>query len=387
MKYVQHKSISMSETTTPLKDTICLEYIWIDGVGELRSKIKVSHVGQSVCFDNFFKVGEEEVYVPWWNFDGSSTYQAMGKESDILLKPVRVYKNPFFNTEIKMAYLVLCECYEKDGKTPHQTNTRALCAHIDDKYTEYGCLFGIEQEYVLFDRPNKYSTAHSPELEPSPYKWVEPRNPGCGGQGPYYCSVGGDRALGRIISERHLVYCLKAGIQICGTNGEVMASQWEFQVGACSALKTCDDLMVARYILHKITEEHGCSASLHPKPYRGDWNGSGAHTNFSTEEMRNANGITCIIDACEKLRLTHEKDIQMYGKFNELRLTGAHETSSIREYSWGPGNRGCSVRIPLQVMKDRCGYLEDRRPASNCDPYLVTASIMESVLSEATVKR
>jgi glutamine synthetase len=363
------------------KEVTCLEYIWVDGIGELRSKIKILQPGQAVCFKNFFKAGDEEVYVPWWNFDGSSTGQAIGKESDVLLKPVHVYKNPFFNAELKKAYLVLCECYDKNGETPHQSNTRAMCAHVDAKYTEHGCLFGIEQEYVLFDRPRERIL--SLETEPSPYKWVETGDPGCGGQGPYYCSVGGDRALGRIISERHLVYCLRAGIQICGTNGEVMASQWEFQVGACSALKTCDDLIVARYILHKLTEEYGCSASLHPKPHKGDWNGSGAHTNFSTEMMRNTNGIAYIIDACEKMRLTHDKDIELYGKFNELRLTGAHETSSIHEYSWAPGNRGCSVRIPLQVVKDKCGYLEDRRPASNCDPYLVTASIMESVLSDS----
>jgi glutamine synthetase len=364
----------MSEPAS-FQDTICLEYIWVDGIGELRSKVKVLHPPQVISKEESpFRVGTEEVYVPWWNFDGSSTHQATGKESDVLLKPVRVYKNPFFDKELKNAYLVLCECYEKDGETPHKSNARALCADLAHKYRSHGCLFGIEQEYILFDRPNKQGDA------PSPYKWVEPQNPGCGGQGPYYCSVGGDRALGRIISERHLIYCLKAGIQICGTNGEVMASQWEFQVGACCALKTCDDLMVARYILHKITEEYNCSASLHPKPYRGDWNGSGAHTNFSTAEMRGTNGIVDVMDACEKLRLTHDKHIEIYGKYNELRLTGAHETSSIHEYSWGPGNRGCSVRIPLQVMKDKRGYLEDRRPASNCDPYLVTATIMESVL-------
>ena len=370
-----HASASLS-----FQDTFCLEYIWVDGTGELRSKIKVmSREDQIRLLENspetLFKVGAHEVFAPWWNFDGSSTQQAFGKESDVILKPVRAYKNPFFPNATFASYLVLCECYDKDGETPHNTNTRALCADVSTKYGAYGCLFGIEQEYVLFERPKKGEL-----VIPAPYKWMEPLDPGCGGQGPYYCSVGGDRALGRPISERHLIYCINAGIKICGTNGEVMASQWEFQVGACDALKTCDDLVTARYILHKLTEEYGCSASLHPKPYKGDWNGSGAHTNFSTSAMRNTNGITYIVDACEKLRLTHNKDIKLYGKHNEMRLTGAHETSSMNDYSWGAGNRGCSVRIPLQVVRDKCGYLEDRRPASNCDPYLVTASIMESIL-------
>ena len=65
---------------------------------------------------------------------------------------------------------------------------------------------------------------------------------------------------------------------------------------------------------------------------------------------------------------------------NELRLTGKHETCSIDEFKIGVRDRGCSVRIPLSVYNDKCGYFEDRRPASNANPYEVTAFIMESLM-------
>jgi glutamine synthetase len=205
--------------------------------------------------------------------------------------------------------------------------------------------------------------------------------PGIGRQGPYYCSVGGDRAFGREIVDEHLVACLQAGIHICGTNAEVMPSQWEFQIGTCDMLTVSDDLLVARFILHKITEKYDCCVSFHPKLF-ADWNGSGGHTNFSTLEMREKDGLKYIIDACEKLAKKHVEHIAVYGLDNDKRLTGKHETSSIKTFSWGKQNRNSSVRIPLQVCIDNCGYLEDRRPASNIDPYLVTEIIVRTICSE-----
>jgi glutamine synthetase len=351
-------------------DTACLEYIWIDARNELRSKIKIMQPFERDIFKNgTFRCDGRDVNVPAWNFDGSSTGQSSSSLSDVVLNPVRIYKNPFFS-DIPNAYMVLCECYNGITNTPSDGNTRAKCADTCEKYEGQGCIFGIEQEYVLF------STDHS--QKGTPYGWLSRDDPGCGQQGPYYCSVGGDRSFGRAVSERHLSLCLRAGVQICGTNAEVMASQWEFQIGANAPLRVCDDLVIARYILHRVTEEYGCSASLHPKPYKGDWNGSGAHTNFSTRAMRGDGGITYIVDACEKMRSTHAEHISVYGLHNELRLTGRHETSSLTKYSWGEGNRGCSVRIPLHVVQNKRGYLEDRRPASNCDPYMVTRMIMES---------
>jgi glutamine synthetase len=340
-------------------EKICLEYIWIDADDNTRSKIKV------IDFDggNVFSID----CVPEWNFDGSSTNQATGKDSDILLKPIDIFINPFITWHT--SYLVLCETYNKDG-TIHSTNHRPKCAETFLKYIDKECLFGIEQEYILFGRNGL------------PYKWENATNPSIGGQGPYYCGVGGDRMFGREISLEHLELCMKAGLKICGTNAEVMASQWEFQIGTLSPLEVCDQLWVARYILQRVCEKYNCIASFHPKPYKGDWNGSGGHTNFSTKEMRETGGIDSIKNACLKLEKKHKEHMEVYGRFNDERLTGFHETSSIHNFSWGISNRGCSIRIPLNVAKDKCGYLEDRRPSANLNPYLVIEKIMDTCCSD-----
>lgn len=344
---------------------ICLEYVWIDGSENLRSKNKI--VDRSL-FDETLNT------VPLWNFDGSSTLQATGRESDVILKPVRLYKNPFI--KFIDSWLVLCECYNKD-MTPHITNTRAKCLETSEKFAEYEPLFGIEQEYTLFER-NK-DNLHKITYANLPYMWKEHDEPEIGGQGPYYCGIGGDRIFGRPIVNEHLKLCLEAGIEICGTNAEVMASQWEFQIGICDALKVSDDLWMARYILQRVTESYGCYATFHPKPYKGDWNGTGGHTNFSTKSMREEAGLEHIYKACEKLALKHDDHIRVYGKYNGERLSGHHETSSMTAFSYGVGNRGCSIRIPINVFNDKSGYLEDRRPASNLDPYLVTEIMVRSV--------
>lgn len=332
------------------------EYIWIDANDNIRSKIKI--------------VQPYTNQLPTWNFDGSSTGQAEGSDSDVILNPVRSYGNPFY--ENIPAYIVLCECLNKD-MTPHKTNTRRNCLITHEKYKKEKCLFGIEQEYVIYQNNG------------IPYKWFSKDRPfeninDCV-QGEFYCSVGSNKAFGREISNKHLEYCLKADIDICGTNAEVAPSQWEFQIGTNDMLKISDDLIVARYILNKIAEEYNCYISLDPKPFGPNWNGSGGHTNFSTEKMRQASGIKYIYEACEKLKKNHNEHMKVYGKNNEQRLTGIHETSSINDFSYGVANRGCSIRIPLNVANDECGYLEDRRPASNLDPYLVTTAIVKTVFS------
>jgi len=326
------------------------EYIWIDAGGNIRSKIKIHPTNTP----------------PIWNFDGSSTGQQNrnSQTSDVIINPVRIYNHPLI--DFPNSKLVLCECLNPD-MTPHETNHRRKCEQIITKDVDE-CLFGIEQEYVIMQRDG------------TPYKWKSASEPGVGLQGPYYCAVGGDLAFGREISEEHLLCCLKAGVHICGTNAEVMPSQWEFQIGTCDMLTVSDDLHVARFLLHRITEKHGdCSVSFHPKLF-SDWNGSGGHTNFSTKNMRESNGMSYILLACDKLANTHAEDIKVYGVDNEKRLTGRHETSDLHTFTWGKQNRNCSVRIPLQVCVDGCGYLEDRRPASNMEPYLVVYSIVKSIL-------
>lgn len=324
-----------------------LEYVWIDGTN-IRSKIKVVNMPLIPILET----------LDFWNFDGSSTGQTSGPKSDIILKPIRLYNNPF----LKDGYLILCECYNTD-MTPHKTNTRFKCSEYVDTQ---GFLFGIEQEYILMDRYD------------IPLQWRTTQNPGMGNQGPYYCSVGGDRAFGRHISNAHLQACIEAGIDICGTNSEVMASQWEYQIGICTALKVSDDLWMSRYILHQITEKYNCYATFYPKIY-DEWNGTGGHTNVSTGKMREPGGITAIIDACKKLEKTHFDHMLVYGIDNNKRLSGKYETSNIDRFTYGISNRNCSVRIPVHVQANQCGYLEDRRPAGNLDPYLVTFKLMESI--------
>lgn len=346
----------------------CLEYVWIDGVGELRSKIKILLLGEK--YDTF-----PLELVPVWNFDGSSTSQSAGPRSDVLLKPIRLYKNPFF--ENYDAYLVLCECMNTD-MTPHQSNHRSKCEITKNEFDNFENWFGIEQEYVIFERSSE-GTKNGYNL---PYKWDSHQNPELGGQNPYYCSVGGDRNFGRKISNMHLIYCLEAGISICGTNAEVMASQWEFQIGVCDPLHVSDDLWMARYILHRTTEEFNCWVSFHPKPYTSEWNGSGAHTNYSNKMMREENGYNSILDACIKLKQNHEQHMLSYGKDNQMRLSGTHETSDPNTFTYDVGNRNTSVRIPINVFLDGKGYLEDRRPGSNIDPYIVTELIVRTVCKD-----
>lgn len=325
---------------------ICIEYVWIDADGELRSKLRV---------ENSDFIDKSVDKISWWNFDGSSTKQATGKSSDVLLKPSRLYNNPFMK-----GYLLLCECYNRDG-TPHPTNTRDMCVNTSEKYKEYEFLFGMEQEYFIVPNNNDKDELYVSNKD-----------------GKYYCSVGGDRAFGRTISNEHLELCLLSGIDICGTNGEVSPYQWEFQIGICDPVKVSDDLIMARYLLCRLSEKHNCMITFHPKPYPLV-NGSGCHTNISTKNMRQEGGLLHIENACEKLRQFHNDHIMSYGKDNHLRMTGHCETSSINEFSWGHSDRGSSIRIPLQVTKDKKGYFEDRRPASNCDPYIVTELLIRNI--------
>ena len=325
-----------------------LEYIWLDGTEpttQLRSKTKIVK-----------SFGRDGGVAPIWGFDGSSTEQAEGGSSDCVLKPVRVYPNPLeLNSSV-----VLCEVWNVDD-TPHETNTRRLLEEtitdIEDDIDEW---VGFEQEYTLYKGIR-------------PYGWPAVGQPPP--QGDYYCG----RNAGEEIVTEHTNACIEAGISIAGTNAEVMLGQWEYQIGAGSSLEMSDDLWVARWLMEKICYKHGLTVSLDPKPIEGDWNGAGCHTNFSTKQMRENGGDEFIFKACMDLEKVHGEHMEVYGKGNERRLTGLHETQAIDTFSWGVSDRGASIRIPWQVDKDGCGYLEDRRPSSNCDPYRVSKKLIETI--------
>jgi len=331
-------------------------YIWIDGSGQnFRGKTKTMD-GPVTSIDQ----------LPEWNFDGSSTNQSTGRNSDIYIKPVSIFKDPFRGGD---NILVMCECYAPDG-TPHPTNKREECKKLMDEFADEKPWFGIEQEYTMFDHTGKH-----------PYGW--PTNGYPGPQGPYYCGVGADKVAGRKIVEAHYRACMYAGVKIAGTNAEVMPSQWEYQVGPCEGIDMGDHLWVSRYILCRVAEEFDVVISFDPKPIDGDWNGAGCHTNISTKAMREEGGMEHIVKAIEKMSSKHDEHIREYdptnGKDNARRLTGLHETASIHDFSYGVANRGCSIRIPRQCEKDGYGYFEDRRPSSNCDPYAVTSIIIKSI--------
>lgn len=351
-------------------EVVKLEYVWMDGLdpesekltSEARSKTKILDV-RGISF--------EELEIPDWNFDGSSTYQAKGKFSDCILKPVRLFYDPFRNngTERIPHLLVLNEVYTQEEKA-HTSNTRAHLREIGEKFDSEGFWFGVEQEYT-FLRKNGRPIGFPEEGYPEE-------------QGPYYCGVGADRIFGRDLMEDHLDLCLKAGLLVAGTNGEVMPGQWEYQIGPrgkdtpleADPLLIADHLSMARYLMGRVAEKYGFVASLDPKPHR-KWNGAGAHTNFSTKAMRE--GSSSFEEIITRMEEKHMEHIAAYGDKIQKRLIGIHETSSCDKFSAGVLDRTASVRIPGHCLREGKGYLEDRRPNANMDPYLVFARIMETV--------
>ena len=326
-----------------------LEYIWLDGykpTQSLRSKTLVQTDFGGTLGD-----------CPMWAFDGSSTEQAAGNDSDCLLKPVCIFPDP----DRKNAYLVMTEVLNADG-SPHVSNGRAT---IDDDDEDFW--FGYEQEYFLWDTDT--------DLPPG-----FPLNGYPGPQGPYYCSVGASNTYGRDCVDEHLDLCLDAGINVEGINAEVAAGQWEFQVFGKGAKRAGDETWLARYVLERTGEKYGYAINWHPKPLGDmDWNGSGMHANFSNGVMRESGKEEVFTKICEHFGKNIPRHIAVYGAHNELRLTGEHETESIDTFSFAVADRGASIRIPVATSDGGWkGRLEDRRTASNADPYKVAAAIIKT---------
>ncbi|XP_072944281.1 glutamine synthetase 1, mitochondrial-like [Epargyreus clarus] len=339
------------------ENKILATYVWIDGSGiNLRSKDRILE-----------KIPCDLSMVPKWSFDGSSTGQARTEDSDTLLIPSAVYKDPFRKSP---NVIVLCETFYSDG-TPTPTNYRAHCAKVLNQIAEQEPWFGIEQEYTIFDS------------DIWPLGWPKCRGFPVTKSLFSYCG-NGEHVAGREIVECHTRACIYSGMDFGGTNAEVMKGSWEFQVGTTPGIKAADDLWVGRYLLGRIAEHFGAIISYHPKPMGKDQPGIGCHHNFSVKKMRADEGITEIERVCKILCDQHEKFIKNYGlgngEENKKRLTGKFETASFDTCRWAVADRGASVRLQRTVEAQRKGFLEDRRPAGDCDPYRVCALLAETCM-------
>ena len=339
-----------------------VEYIWLDGTKptqKLRSKARV------LPFDKDLKLSD----LPEWSFDGSSTGQAHGDDSDCLLNPVFLCPDPLRG---EGNFLAMCEVLNADGSI-HETNTRS---HLRNTMEKYGYAsdpyIGFEQEYTLFKQGR-------------PLGWPEGGYPAP--QGPFYCAVGVKNVYGRALVEEHTRACSEAGLLVYGINAEVMPGQWEFQIGyrgidkeKADPLTMADHVWLARYLMHKMGEQHGIEISFDNKPVKGNWNGAGMHTNFSTSNMRDPKtGAGAIEEAIKNLKQAHQVHIESYGHGLEERLTGDHETCSIHEFKSGNSDRGASIRIPVSTASKGYGYIEDRRPGANADPYMVAYRLVDTI--------
>ncbi|MEC9292390.1 MAG: glutamine synthetase beta-grasp domain-containing protein [Pseudomonadota bacterium] len=339
-----------------------VEYIWLDGgkTQEPRSKTKIIATETELTLKDLDQ----------WSFDGSSTLQAEGTDSDCLLEPVCMVEDPIRGPG---NYLALCEVLNPDG-TPHATNQRArLRALMDMGGDAQDAWVGFEQEYTLYKGGR-------------PLGWPENGYPAP--QGQYYCGVGSDNVFGRELAEDHMVACMEAGLCFYGINAEVMPGQWEFQIGyrgvdseSADPLTMSDHLWLGRWMLYRLAELEGVVVTFDNKPEKGEWNGAGLHTNYSTKDMRDPKkGWKTIETACEALKKRHKLHTDHYGEGLAERLIGALETSSMTKFNWGTANRTTSIRIPRPVATKGYGYMEDRRPGANADPYTISNRLLETTV-------
>ena len=335
---------------------IIAEYVWIGGRNELRSKARTLNI-DNMTINN----------IPNWNYDGSSTEQATGKDSEVIIKPRMIFPCPFRKEN---NILVMCDTYTPNDE-PLKNNHRFKANEIFSRNLNEKPWYGIEQEFFMIDKNTNKVLGFETEKLPNPHF-------------QYYCSVGSGNAMGRQLIDEHYNACLEAGLSISGINAEVAPGQWEYQIGPVEGINAGDQVWISRYILQRIAEKFNIIIDFEPKPLSGDWNGSGCHTNYSTESMRNGTtektGLDIINESIDKLSKKHKEHMDVYGTGNELRMTGLHETSKYDEFSYGVANRGASVRIPNQTIKDKKGYFEDRRPSSNMDPYLVTSILFQTTV-------
>tara|TARA_B100000674_G_scaffold297660_1_gene246804 strand:- start:425 stop:1861 length:1437 start_codon:yes stop_codon:yes gene_type:complete len=399
-----------------------LEYIWQDSKGNFRSKTKIM---PTVCWEDSIES------TPIWNFDGSSTGQATTDDSEVYLKPYFKCMDPLRTlSNQRYAQLVFCDLWVPDrdengeyqyedglsqsmngqkqtikeevsnwihvsniderekalndtwnkmgGRKlklkPHPNNKREEARILFENNRIKGSdpWFGFEQEFFFYDLSSMDIVGWNSGTSIVPEE-----------QGKYYCGVGrsNEVSIVRKLAEKVMkeTICIEGHLDCCGWNLEVAPGQCEFQIRG-SGLKAADNLTHFRYILQRIAENEGYGVTFHPKPKDGDWNGSGLHTNYSTSLMRYTDGYKYMEEAIGLLESKHLDHMAVYGEDNEMRMTGKHETASYDKFTWGIANRGTSIRIPRQCWVEKCGYIEDRRPASNANPYEVCSALVNTTV-------
>jgi glutamine synthetase len=339
--------------------TYLVDYIWLGGENEIRTKSRTIEIDRNTP--------PTLSDIPKWNYDGSSTGQAPSEgDTEVTLVPVYMRCGQLTDTKDPFRQIIIAVCatyYSNDKLLPN--NHYHFAKDVFSQKTDEEPWFGLEQEYFIMENRSRQPIGL--------YDHVNTQ------QGQFYCGVGGLNSYGRGIVNRHYSECLRYGLKISGVNQEVAVGQWEFQIGPSIGIEAAHQMLIARFLLEMTAEQHECYISYEPKPY-SDWNGSGCHINFSTRVMREAGGLATILSAMDKLEANHLKHIAVYGDDNDQRLTGKHETSSMKTFTWGVGTRNTSVRIGNETYKNGCGYFEDRRPAANIDPYITTAMIYKTVV-------
>lgn len=288
---------------------------------------------------------------------------------------MRLYQDPFEGAPHK---LVLCSTLDHKG-CPAEANHRSECLKAMELARSERPWFTFEQEYYIIDPSTN-----------KPLGWPEHGNPPA--MGPNYCGVGGGKENGREIVRAHYRACRYAGVKLSGFNGEWSWGQWEYQCGISEGIKAADDLWISRYILERIAAEFGYGISFEPKPLIPTVNGCGLHCNFSTESSRNSlgpgkAGLITIHEYIRKLEINHMKHIRVYdanrGEDNKSRLSGNFmDTIRYDRFDSGVARRNVSIRIRKTTNDDGYGYFEDRRPASNADPYLVCEAMVRTCILE-----
>lgn len=349
----------------PLKhaigNTYCFaEYVWLGKNPEI----------QGMDVRSKTKVIEPREVPPAWNYDGSSTEQADGGDSEVIIQPVKIYPDPFRNPEKDI--LVLCDTYKMNPETgeltPLPDNSRPACKAIMDAAANENPRFGLEQEFFLIDCSTNYPVGFTTNQDDT--------------QGNFYCGVLGmfvDSKLREFV-EKFLDNARVAGLKISGFNLEVAPGQLEYQVDSYG-VDCADDLFMSRYIVQRTAQSMGCFVDLTARVVDGDYNGSGCHTNFSINSMMEEGGWDFIEQKVIPLLEANQfKHIERYGAGNCDRLSGKHETASWKKFSYGVGSRKSSLRIPTLTYVNKRGYLEDRRPSSVMNPYNCTGLIIQTIL-------